>query len=187
MSYSVPVLAGEEPVDARGGTDQWPRWEVFVRQRGALAHVHSESVHAPDAEEALQLARDVYTRRVEGTSLWVVPTAEVVAWEPEAAEADRSADEVDAEPRSWEVFVRHRRGLAHLHAGSLWARGAGEALWRAREALVPDREGVSVWAFPSAAISAADPDDVDAFFEPFSWKRYRLATYYDIPEEVGHM
>ena len=52
---------------------EWPLWEVFVRSRRGLSHVHVGSLHAPDAEMALRNARDVYTRRQEGVSLWVVP------------------------------------------------------------------------------------------------------------------
>ena len=47
--------------------------------KGGLAHRHVGSVHAPDAELALAHARDTYTRRQEGVSLWVVPSAEIVA------------------------------------------------------------------------------------------------------------
>ena len=53
----------------------WPLWEVFIRSRTGLAHRHVGSVHAVDAEMALQNARDVYTRRGEGLSIWVVPSA----------------------------------------------------------------------------------------------------------------
>ncbi|MGZ4449374.1 MAG: 1,2-phenylacetyl-CoA epoxidase subunit PaaB, partial [Nocardioides sp.] len=45
---------------------EWPLWEVFVRSRRGLSHVHVGSLHAPDAEMALRNARDVYTRRQEG-------------------------------------------------------------------------------------------------------------------------
>ena len=59
--------------------DDWPLWEVFIRAKGGLSHRHVGSVHAPDAELALAHARDTYTRRLEGVSLWVVPSAEIVA------------------------------------------------------------------------------------------------------------
>jgi phenylacetate-CoA oxygenase PaaH subunit len=36
--------------------DAWPLWEVFVRSKNGLAHKHSGSLHAPDAE-GLQRAR----------------------------------------------------------------------------------------------------------------------------------
>ena len=57
-------------------------WEVFIRARNGLSHRHAGSVHASDAEMALQAARDVYTRRGEGLSIWVVPSAAIVASDP---------------------------------------------------------------------------------------------------------
>lgn len=61
----------------------WPLWEVFVRSRNGLAHKHVGSIHAIDAEMAVQAARDVYTRRGEGVSIWVVPSAVITASAPE--------------------------------------------------------------------------------------------------------
>lgn len=62
---------------------QWPLWEVFIQTRPGQPHKHCGSVHAPDAEIALQNARDVYARRNEGTNLWVVPTVAITASQPE--------------------------------------------------------------------------------------------------------
>ena len=45
---------------------EWPLWEVFVRSKQGLEHKHCGSLHAVDAAQALQMARDVYTRRQEG-------------------------------------------------------------------------------------------------------------------------
>ena len=63
----------------------WPLWEVFVRSKGGMAHRHVGSVHAPDAEIALRHARDTYTRRMEGVSLWVVLSAQITASDPAQA------------------------------------------------------------------------------------------------------
>ncbi len=60
----------------------WPLWEVFVRAKGGLSHRHVGSVHAADARMAIESARDVYTRRLEGVSLWVVPSTSIVASDP---------------------------------------------------------------------------------------------------------
>ncbi len=60
----------------------WPLWEVFIRSQHGLAHKHVGSLHAPDAEMAINNARDVYTRRNEGVSIWVVPSASIVASSP---------------------------------------------------------------------------------------------------------
>jgi ring-1,2-phenylacetyl-CoA epoxidase subunit PaaB len=59
-----------------------PLWEVFIRSRNGLAHKHVGSLHAVDAAMALQAARDVYTRRGEGLSIWVVPSAVITASDP---------------------------------------------------------------------------------------------------------
>ena len=61
---------------------EWPLWEVFVRSRGGLAHKHVGSVHAADAKMAIEASRDTYTRRMEGVSLWVVPSATITASDP---------------------------------------------------------------------------------------------------------
>lgn len=63
---------------------EWPLWEVFVRSRNGLDHKHCGSVHAPDPRLALQAARDVYTRRQEGVSIWVVLADNIVASDPDA-------------------------------------------------------------------------------------------------------
>ena len=83
MTYSVPRLPEELdsdfPTESPRGAYGWPLWEVFIRPRRGMHHVHAGSLHAPDAEMALQSARDVYTRRGEGVSLWVVPSSEITS------------------------------------------------------------------------------------------------------------
>ena len=61
---------------------EWPLWEVFVRTKAGLDHKHSGSLHASDAKMALHMARDVYTRRQEGCSRWVVRSDQIVASDP---------------------------------------------------------------------------------------------------------
>jgi ring-1,2-phenylacetyl-CoA epoxidase subunit PaaB len=63
---------------------QWQLWEVFVRSSRGLSHVHAGSLHAPDAAMALRNARDLYTRRNEGVSIWVVPADAIAASDPDA-------------------------------------------------------------------------------------------------------
>ena len=62
--------------------NSWPLWEVFVRSRQGLGHKHVGSLHAADAEMAIGNARDVYTRRQEGVSIWVVPANDKVYRHP---------------------------------------------------------------------------------------------------------
>lgn len=65
---------------------QWPLWEVFTQPRDGKPHEHAGSLHAPDAEMALENARDVYSRRKEATSIWVVPSDQITASQPEDKE-----------------------------------------------------------------------------------------------------
>src|SRR5829696_529449 len=74
----------------------WPLWEVFIRSRNGLDHKHCGSVHAVDAAMALKNARDVFTRRMEGVSVWVVRADDIVASDPEAKPEmfDPAADKI---------------------------------------------------------------------------------------------
>ena len=87
----------------------------------------------------------------------------------------------------WEVFIRSRTGLAHKHAGSLHAADATMALQNARDVYTRRGEGTSIWVVPSSAIVASDPGDKDVMFEPTASKIYRHPTFYEVPDEVGHM
>ncbi len=62
----------------------WSLWEVFVRSSRGLSHVHAGSLHAPDAAMALRNARDLYTRRNEGVSIWVVPADAISSSDPDS-------------------------------------------------------------------------------------------------------
>ena len=87
----------------------------------------------------------------------------------------------------WEVFIRSRSGLAHKHCGSVHAADAEMALQAARDVYTRRGEGNSIWVVPSSAIIASDPSDKDELFEPAESKIYRHPTFYDVPDEVGHM
>lgn len=72
------------PPSGGGGAD-WPLWEVFIRSKQGLDHKHAGSLHAADAQMAIENARDVYTRRMEGVSIWVVESKYITASNPEEA------------------------------------------------------------------------------------------------------
>ena len=87
----------------------------------------------------------------------------------------------------WEVFIRPRNGLAHRHCGSLHAADATMALNAARDVYTRRGEGQSIWVVPSANITASDPAQKGENFEPAESKIYRHPSFYEVPEEVGHM
>ncbi len=87
----------------------------------------------------------------------------------------------------WEVFIRSKAGLDHKHAGSLHAADAQMAIENARDVYTRRNEGVSIWVVESKHIHASEPNDSTSLFEPANDKVYRHPTFYDIPDEVGHM
>jgi ring-1,2-phenylacetyl-CoA epoxidase subunit PaaB len=93
-------------------TPDWPLWEVFVRVRRGMTHSHVGSLHAADAKMALRNARDLYTRRGEGVSIWVVPTAALTASSPDEKDVffDPAADKVYRHP----AFFDLPEGVEHL-------------------------------------------------------------------------
>jgi ring-1,2-phenylacetyl-CoA epoxidase subunit PaaB len=100
---SPPVASsGRAP---RGGRREWPLYEVFVRGKRGLNHVHVGSLHAPDAEMAVHAARDLYTRRNEGVSIWVVRSADITASSPDEKDPlfAPSGDKVYRHPTFYDI------------------------------------------------------------------------------------
>ena len=58
---------------------QWDTYEVFHQSKRGEPHEHVGSVHAPDSQFALQLARDQFARRLKCVSLWVVRSSDITA------------------------------------------------------------------------------------------------------------
>jgi ring-1,2-phenylacetyl-CoA epoxidase subunit PaaB len=83
----------------------WPLWEIFIRSKSGLAHKHCGSLHAADAEMAIENARDVYTRRMEGVSIWVVPSQSITASSPDEKDIlfDPANDKIYRHPTFYEI------------------------------------------------------------------------------------
>lgn len=84
---------------------EWPLWEVFIRSKAGLDHKHAGSLHAIDAQMAIENARDVYTRRMEGVSIWVVESKHIHASDPDnsAAMFDPASDKVYRHPTFYDL------------------------------------------------------------------------------------
>lgn len=96
--------AANTPIPGGGGTD-WPLWEVFIRSKQGLDHKHAGSLHAADAQMAIENARDVYTRRMEGVSIWVVESKYIHATNANEADQlyDPASDKVYRHPTFYEL------------------------------------------------------------------------------------
>ena len=87
----------------------------------------------------------------------------------------------------WEVFIRPRNGLSHKHVGSVHAADQTLAVQAARDVYTRRNEGTSIWVVRSDQIVASDPGRAGENFDPADDKIYRHPTFYDIPDDVGHM
>ncbi|MBK8469864.1 MAG: 1,2-phenylacetyl-CoA epoxidase subunit B [Actinomycetales bacterium] len=87
----------------------------------------------------------------------------------------------------YEVFVRAKRGLSHVHVGSVHAPDATMAVRNARDLYTRRQEGVSIWVVAAADIVASSPDEKDSFFDPAGDKVYRHPTFYNVPEDVEYL
>jgi len=97
--------------DAKKNTE-WPVWEVFAQLNWGKPHEHCGNVHAPDAEMALQNARDVYARRFNVKSLWVVPASAITATKLD--ENGPFFDAQDDKPYRHPSFYKAPRGVRDL-------------------------------------------------------------------------
>ncbi|MGD9999764.1 MAG: 1,2-phenylacetyl-CoA epoxidase subunit PaaB [Ilumatobacteraceae bacterium] len=87
----------------------------------------------------------------------------------------------------FEVFVRPRRGVSHIHAGSVHAASAALALQYGRDLFTRRLEGVSIWVVPASAVTASQPDDADGLFAPAEDKDFRYPGYYELPDGIENI
>ena len=86
----------------------------------------------------------------------------------------------------WEVFIRGQHGMSHRHVGSLHAVDAKHALKNARDVYTRRNEGISIWVVETSKITASNPSNKEALFDPARDKVYRHPTFYKLPEEAGN-
>ena len=80
-------------------------WEVFLQPKIGAQFQHAGSVHATDKEMALQNARELYTRRQEGTCIWVVKSEDIVSSNPDDNESffDPADDKIYRYPTFFKI------------------------------------------------------------------------------------
>ena len=127
----------------------------------------------PDWDEFMQVVkgngpcnaqRIAHRRRAHEDGAWVREAADGLR--RRARQASRHERRVEAEWPLYEVFVRGKRGLNHVHVGSLHAADDEMALRHARDVYTRRNEGVSIWVVRADAITASSPDEKDPLFAP---------------------
>lgn len=91
---------------------EWPLWEVFIRSKQGLNHKHVGSLRAADAQMAVDNARDVYTRRSEGVSIWVVESSAIFASDP--ADSDAFFEPAQSKVYRHPTFYDVPDGISHM-------------------------------------------------------------------------
>ncbi len=164
---------------------QWPRYEVFKQDNPKKPHEGVGSVHAPDAELALQNARDVFVRRPSAVSLWVVPASAILmVTREELAENPGWLMQTGSEGmgQTFHIFTKasQRRSMAFVrHVGQIEATSPERALHQAIES--GEFEAAKVWVWwvvPDNQIIRSHDDDIDTLFAPALNKTYRQQTHY---------
>ena len=163
---------------------QWPRFEVFQQERPGKPHQNTGSVHAPDAEMALQNARDVFARRPECHSLWVAPADAILSKTAEELENDTSWQDGEVDPEApaetYYVFQKtsQRRSMTYVvHTGEVEAQSPAQALQKAL-ATFNQKPAIVWWVCPAPAIYRSQADDVASMFAPADDKTFRLPQEY---------
>ena len=163
---------------------QWLRYEVFEKERLDLPHRNAGSVHAPDDEMALENARDVFVRRPNCLSLWVVAAKQIFSKTVEELAADSSWRNAPLSEASEAYLVFQKQGQRQAetfvnHVGEVEARSPQEALSKALEKF--NNEHVFVWwVCPSRAVTRSEDADSDSMFQPARDKEYRQPNFYRV-------
>ena len=179
-----PPLAGEPKTPM----DQFGTFEVFVQPKEGKPFQHEGIVHAPNLEMAYVLAKEAFTRRFVCVSLYVVATGDVSV--SPMTEGDMNAYqqiEVDPQPRkepvAYEIYHLTRRGKQHVHAGTVRAGDAMEAMAEAKRTFQSEKSICNVWAVRSENIRFTLPGD-DDLWTTLPEKKFRDAAAYKGGEKL---
>lgn len=159
---------------------QWPRFQVFEQPDEGKPFIHAGSVHAADNEMALLTARDVFARRPERRSMWVVRDSAILARTKE--ELDRQPPEpdadIDAPEHIFHVFgKRSQRGVC-VQIGSVGAHTPAGALAAALKAHAV--ELLVWWVFPEASVVRSAEEDADSLYGSSPGKEFRHESHYPV-------
>jgi ring-1,2-phenylacetyl-CoA epoxidase subunit PaaB len=109
------AFARQRAEPAVDGDTEWAVWEVFQQDKRGEHHHHVGSLHAPDAELALVLAKENFARRGECVNLWVTRAADIYATAYEDADVFvHTTDKLYREPGG---FHGLRKSKIHGHDG----------------------------------------------------------------------
>jgi ring-1,2-phenylacetyl-CoA epoxidase subunit PaaB len=159
---------------------QWPRYQVLLQAQPGSPHQDVGSVHAPDPEIALLNARDVFVRRPQCASLWIVPVKAIYSRTRQEMQEGGFENETAMEPttslETYYVFGKTRTSGTQVYLGSVEASSPSLALRAGVEAFSKTKPVFAWWVFPAREVTASDPSEIESLFKPAQDKPFRLST-----------
>jgi ring-1,2-phenylacetyl-CoA epoxidase subunit PaaB len=166
---------------------QWPRFQVFLQEKEGDPYRDVGSVHAPDKEIALFNARDVFVRRPQCHSLWVVPASAIYSKTAQEMALDRpdnqepslqSEDRTSLEP--YYIFRKDKPAGTMTYVGEVIAPNPGTALHQVVFNSHGERSAYAWWVFPARLVSSTEPQDEEILFAPAHEKKFRVSTDFHV-------
>lgn len=160
--------------------DQFGSFEVFVQPKEGKPFQHEGIVHAPNLEMAFVLAKEAFTRRFTCCSLYVTDTRDVFVsplteGETNAYDLIQQAPE-GTKKEAYEIYHLPKRGKQHVHAGTVMAGSAEEAMWQARQSLNA-KAVFNIWAIRNSSIRRTHEDESNLWLT-LPEKKFRDASDY---------
>jgi ring-1,2-phenylacetyl-CoA epoxidase subunit PaaB len=157
---------------------QWNRYQVFVQESEGKPHLDYGSVHAPDAELALLNARDVFARRPECISMWVVPVDAIFSITAENLQAKTASSIIDQElpEEPYLFFIKARQNGTMSFAGAISAQSPDDGLRKALQSSSDWKSALVWWIIPEHMVVKSDLSQQESDFAPARDKAFRLST-----------
>lgn len=151
---------------------QWPRYIVFHQEKAGAGHQYAGSVHAADAQMALMNARDVFVRRPNCVSLWVVRAENVLTKTAEEAQQRTVSivEKTDNAAIQYHIFQKAAHQGTFFHVGDIEAVTGNAALASAQEQFPSAK---AWWVLPAQAVTRSTAEDIEILFAPAVTKTYR--------------
>ena len=184
----LPEIGEVGKINPKATLDQFATFEVFVQPKDGKPFQHEGIVHAPNLDLAYILAKETFTRRFTCISLYVVDTREVFV--SPLTEGNQNAYDLISEiPESerpkvkFEIYQLPKRGKQHIHAGSVLASTAEEAMSQAKKNLNSGKVIYNIWAIPASSIRFTSAEEGDLWLT-LPEKKFRDATEYKGGEKL---
>lgn len=161
------------------GDTQWPRYYVFEQPEDGAAFIFAGSVHAPDPEMALLIARDTFARRPRRTAMWVVRDTRIFSLTREQLDAEARGEAGEGEARLYQLFAKRSHKGVHTHMGEASAADPDAAV-RDADRDQGERKMLVWWAVADADITRSPDADREILYGSTPGKSFRHENEYPV-------